>query len=406
MDQSDIIGDIFLVDDDVFSMKLMSRTLRNAGARNVTCLSDANEAVAMIGRGQTEKHLVILGRKVEALNSGELLRQLVDAGFGGSVVYTGDEQASPVEAGCVRNRVGGTTVLGRLATPVDENALLEMIGKWRLQAVSRMRQDERQYSAEAIREAIRSKELVTHFQPKVDVATRSVMAMEALVRWQHPTDGLLLPDRFIAQAEEGGVIDELTDEVVRQALKEVRNWRDLGLQWKVSINVSVDNLSRLDFPDRMMDLVASARVDASNLTLEVTESRLPQDKVPPADIMARLRLRQFGLSIDNFGSGFSSLQKLCDIPFGEIKIDKSFVSGAHARDTLRTIFDASHQMAKRLRIRTVAEGVESGSDWEFVESRGCDQAQGYYIGKPMPADQLGDWCAQWESRREVLDVVA
>ncbi|MHB1591928.1 MAG: EAL domain-containing protein, partial [Sulfuricella sp.] len=227
------------------------------------------------------------------------------------------------------------------------------------------------------------------------------IGMETLVRWRHPKDGMVFPDQFIGIAEQHGLIDELTRVVMTGALAQARIWQDAGLTLRVAVNLSMDNLTSLNFLDYVAEITAKAGVPPQEVVLEVTESRLMHDQRVPLEILTRLHLKRFRLSIDDFGTGNSSLTQLRDIPFGELKIDQSFVHGAWANDTQRAMFDASLGLAKQLGMEAVAEGVEDQADWDFVLQQGCDLAQGYFIAKPMSAEYLPTWLADWEARRPV-----
>jgi EAL domain-containing protein (putative c-di-GMP-specific phosphodiesterase class I) len=239
--------------------------------------------------------------------------------------------------------------------------------------------------------------LINHYQPKVVIATGAVVGIEALVRWQHPRDGLVMPDQFIGTAEDHGLIDGLTRVVLTKALHDTRSWHAAGLNLHVSVNVSMENLAALDFPEFIAEEARAAGVPLTSLVLEVTESRLMKDLLAQMDILTRLRLKRIGLSIDDFGTGYSSLAQLRDIPFDELKVDRSFVHGAWRDASLRAIFDASLGMGHQLGLRIVAEGVEDAADWDFLREAGCDMAQGFLIAKPMPAIDLTDWIANWSA---------
>jgi EAL domain-containing protein (putative c-di-GMP-specific phosphodiesterase class I) len=245
-------------------------------------------------------------------------------------------------------------------------------------------------------------ELVLHYQPKIELANGVVAGVEALVRWQHPRDGLVYPDRFITVAEQNGLINELTRYVLRHAVGQWRAWQDQDLSLPVAVNVSMDNLAVLEFPDFVEQQVRQAGIPASHLCLEVTESRLMQDPVGPLDVLTRLRLKRISLSIDDFGTGYSSLVQLRDIPFEELKIDRSFIHGACADTSKRAIVEGNLRMAQHLGMSTVAEGVEDLADWRFVRDAGCTSAQGYFIAKPMPGNALPAWIDSWRVRWQQL----
>jgi EAL domain-containing protein (putative c-di-GMP-specific phosphodiesterase class I) len=224
------------------------------------------------------------------------------------------------------------------------------------------------------------------------------VGVEALVRWLHPTDGLLGADAIVEIAETHGMADALTRRVLQKALGQLQLWIDAGLRLRVAINVSMQNLAQLSFPEYVLGEVLQHGLLPPDLRLEVTESQLLRDVRVPMDILTRLRLKRIGLSIDDFGTGHSSLSQLCNLPFDELKIDRGFVHGSHERATQRAIFNASLTMAHQLDMGAVAEGVEDRADWDFVSKAGCDFAQGYFIARPMPADQIPAWHQDWMQR--------
>jgi EAL domain-containing protein (putative c-di-GMP-specific phosphodiesterase class I) len=169
----------------------------------------------------------------------------------------------------------------------------------------------------------------------------------------------------------------------------------------MAVNVSMDNLSELEFPDWVERAAKDAGYPLTNLVLEVTESRLMKDALTPIEILTRLRLKRIGLSIDDFGTGHSSLAQLRDIPFTELKVDRGFVHDACRDASLRAIFEASLGMARQLGLRTVAEGVENQEDWDFLRAGACDLAQGNFIARPMPGGELAAWIGEWGTRRAV-----
>jgi EAL domain-containing protein (putative c-di-GMP-specific phosphodiesterase class I) len=249
-----------------------------------------------------------------------------------------------------------------------------------------------------VREAIANGELVNYYQPKVSFTSGRVVGVETLVRWNHPADGLVFPDQFIGVAEAHGLINDLTSVVLTAALAQSKAWREAGLVLSMAVNVSMGNLSSLDFPEFVGRLCTVAGVLPKGVVLEITESQLVRDLRGPLDVLTRLRLKRFHLSIDDFGTGNSSLSQLRDIPFDELKVDRGFVHGAWANPTLRAIYEASLGLGKQIGMSIVAEGVEDRQDWDFLQLTGCDLGQGYFIAKPMPASALPGWIDEWQMR--------
>jgi EAL domain-containing protein (putative c-di-GMP-specific phosphodiesterase class I) len=297
-------------------------------------------------------------------------------------------------------------ILGALAKPVSSEQLRQVLARHAARSVAAPDVARHTYAPEELKRAIAGGELVNHYQPKVDLASGALIGVETLVRWQHPQAGLVLPDRFIATAEAHGLIDALTRVVLTAALRQARVWRDAGLDLQVAVNVSMDNLAALDFPDVVAQIANDAGVPLSSLVLEVTESRLMKDVRAPLDILTRLRLKRIGLSIDDFGTGHSSLAQLRDIPFDELKLDRSFVHGAANDPALRAIVAATLAMARQLGMKAVAEGLEDRADWDCLRGLGCDVAQGYLIARPMPGGDLPGWRVEWERRRDALTASA
>jgi EAL domain-containing protein (putative c-di-GMP-specific phosphodiesterase class I) len=260
----------------------------------------------------------------------------------------------------------------------------------------------KKYEPEAVRRGIAEGELVNDYQPKVGFASGVVAGVETLVRWKHPRDGLVFPDQFVPVAEEHGLIDDLTRVVLGAALRQARLWQYMGITLPVAVNISMNNLMSVEFPDFITREMRDAGVPASLLVLEVTESRLMKDPVVALDILTRLRLKRIGLSIDDFGTGHSSLSQLRDLPFDELKVDRGFVHGAFRDASRAVIVQASLGMARQLRMKSVGEGVEDREDWDYLRAAGCDLAQGYFVAKPMPAEVLPTWLSAWRARRQEL----
>ena len=392
---------ILLVDDEPFALRLIGHQLAQLGFTEVVALEDSQAALARLEGDIAAFELLLLDLQMPGVDGIEFLRHLDRLRFGGGLVLISGEDQRILQT-ANRLAVGhGLHVLGALHKPVTAAQLKDIIGT-REAPAARPRAPRKEYDADRLRHAIANDELVAWFQPKVELATGRLSGVETLVRWQHPEDGLVFPDQFIGLAEEHGLIDHLTRAVLAAALRQARTWQDAGVSLHVAVNVSMDNISSLDFPDFIVSQLAAAGVPASSLVLEVTESRLMKDVLSALDILSRLRLKHIGLSIDDFGTGHSSLAQLRDVPFDELKIDKGFVHGAHQDASCRAIVEASLNMARQLSMRSVAEGVEDKDDWDQLRAMGCDVAQGYFIAKPMPGEKIVPWLAEWELRRGAL----
>jgi diguanylate cyclase (GGDEF)-like protein len=251
--------------------------------------------------------------------------------------------------------------------------------------------------ASELRAAIDNEDLVVHYQPKVDIRSRRVTGVEALVRWIHPERGFMPPDEFIPLAEHTGLIQPLTKLVLRSALRQCRMWQKDGLELDVSVNLSVRSLLDLHLPESVADLLLEYSVDPTRLVLEITESSIMADPIRAADVVDRLSALGIGLAIDDFGTGYSSLSYLKRLPVSEIKIDKSFVMAMTSQDNDAVIVRSTVDLGRNLGLRVVAEGVETLEMWNELKALGCDIAQGYLLSRPLPADDLSVWAKEWQA---------
>jgi len=245
-------------------------------------------------------------------------------------------------------------------------------------------------------------QFVLQYQPKADVHSGSVTSVEALVRWHHPTLGVVPPDRFIPLAESTGLIENLTPLVLDAALRECAGWTAEGIAISVAVNLSARNISDENLPGRVAQALATAGVSADQLILEITESSVMGDPAQTLPVLHQLHDLGICLSLDDFGTGYSSLSYLQRLPVGEVKIDRSFVLGlagdnrANSRALIRSIAG----LGANLGLRIVAEGVEDQPTLDELRSLGCDIVQGYYISRPLGATDLRTWLA-----RESADAV-
>ena len=389
---------ILLVDDEDFTLELLTRQLAAQGFRRLTAVRSATEALEHLARHRSAFDIIMTDLQMPGMDGIEFLRALARGGFGGEVVLISGENERIVHTASHLAQEHGLRLLGSLSKPVHPDALRTLLARHDDVPKSTTQDPREGYDPDELRRAIASGALRCHCQPQVDLSTGRLVGVEILARWQHPIDGLVFPDRFIGLAEEAGLIDELTRSIVHSALDETRAWRDAGLACRVAINLSMDNLGDPGLTDFVTDALARTGLHPHDLVLEITESQLMKNPRAALDVLARLRLKRIRLSIDDFGTGHSSLVQLRDLPFTELKLDRSFVHDAHRDPSRKAILGSSLDMARGLGLQTVAEGIEDRADWDFLRASGCELAQGYFIARPMPANALIDWLPTWEER--------
>ncbi len=252
-----------------------------------------------------------------------------------------------------------------------------------------------------LRGAVSQNELVMHYQPAVDLLSGDVFGVEALVRWQHPVEGLLAPGEFIPLAESSGFIHELTRHVLNLSLDQAKVWIDSGSPLSISVNLSARCLLDSTLPETVRIALERTAVPPRLLMLEITESAIMADPVRAGEVIRRLHGLGVDLSIDDFGTGYTSISYLRDLPVDELKIDRSFVTGM-LRDTKdAVIVQTSIDLAHRLGLRVIAEGVEDPHTWHALQTLDCDAAQGFWFSRALPSDELLPWLSTWRSEHAI-----
>jgi diguanylate cyclase (GGDEF)-like protein len=246
-----------------------------------------------------------------------------------------------------------------------------------------------------LRTAVDQQQLRLFLQPKVNLRTGEVLGAEALVRWEHPTRGLVPPMRFIPFAEQTGFVRVLTMWMIEQVAQMSQTLTTQGMRMKLAVNLSTRDLMDQDLPVKLEKVLAAHAIDPSLLVLEITESAIMDDPQRALLTLNRLHAMGLKLSIDDFGTGYSSLAYLKRLPVDELKIDKSFVMNMESDLQDAKIVHSTVDLAHNLGLTVVAEGVESAKSWKLLASLSCDEVQGYFIAKPMPAAQFVNWAQQW-----------
>lgn len=394
------IGELtFLVaEDHDFQRKTLVRMLQGLGAK--TILEAANGKFALdVFRDLTQPiDIIICDLDMPEMDGMEFIRHVGEAGVPVSLILSSALERSLIASVETMTRAYGITLLGAVDKPATPQKLADLIGRHgQSQAVAKKPPLEQMPAAE-IAEGLAAGQFEPFLQPKVALSDGEVTGAEALVRWRHPQKGFIPPAAFIATLEASGLIDDLTWVMLDKSAAIVAEWSRRGLPYTVSVNLSLKSLDDPRLADRITEAVRRQGVEPSSIILEVTETAAMTDVARCLENLARLRMKGFGLSIDDYGTGYSSMQQLARVPYTELKIDQSFVLGAANQPRLRVMLESSMELANKLGLTVVAEGVETRQDWDLLKQLGCQKAQGYYIAKPMPADAFLDWVDEWPPR--------
>jgi EAL domain-containing protein (putative c-di-GMP-specific phosphodiesterase class I)/CheY-like chemotaxis protein len=387
---------VLVVDDDAACGRTLSNLLRRLGASEVVTAESAAQALESIDAGSFD--LICCDLNMPGRDGVETMRLFAERRVKSPLVIISGADPKVLKAAQALGKGRGLAIAGVLQKPFGLAALEAALASVATLARPRSKRPVPKVSAEELQTAIEHDQLLLHYQPQLNLHSGQLHGTEALVRWQHPERGLLMPDAFISLAESSGLIAPLTDWVVKEAIRQGAAWQRAGLDIGASVNLSAQTLRELDLPDRITEIAISAGLAPDRVTLEITESKLADDLESLLDITTRLRLKGFLLAIDDFGTGFSSLTQLRRLPFTELKLDRTFVSGATSDADARSLLESSVQLAKRLRLKTVAEGIETEEEWNLLVWMGVDYGQGYYMARPMPGEKLAPWYATWQSK--------
>lgn len=368
---------LLAIDDE----KGLLTILREAGTSMGYDVETTTDAEYFLGKTRDwMPTLIIMDLQMPEIDGVELLRRMASEAVTAPIVLMSGVDDKLLRAVGDLGKELGLNMRGVLTKPIRLETFRVTLQENAAPSPARM--------IDELRDAIASGQLVLHYQPIVSLPSRNIVAVEALVRWNHPVRGLVPPDLFVPFAETHGLIDALTDFVLREALRQAAEWATQSYPLSISINLSALNLHDADFPDRVEALCRERQVAPARIWLELTETATTRDSRALKTILSRLRLKGFRLAIDDFGIGYSSMMQLRSLPFSELKIDKSFVNDMLQSEDAAIIVDAILALAGAFRMDVVAEGIETEGQLAALIRRGCGMGQGYLLGRPQPAKQI------------------
>lgn len=385
---------VMVVEDSLTQRVHLIRLLKELGFGHVMAATDGVEAIRLLEEVPSQPiYLVITDLDMPGMDGIELTQRITDAAYAQHIIVTSARDPRLLE---VVESMGAEDsklpLLGTLLKPVTRESLIDLISRAPERSCdTQFDTKHTTYALDELELAIDQRQFLPFYQPKVAISSGQVVGAEALARWRHPVQGIVSPFFFVPRLEGTPLMAKLTLLLIEQVLCDMAVWRSNELSIDVSINLSAENLGDRGFIDRITDLVATYEVPPSSVTWEVTETTVMNNLSSCLANLARLRLKGFGLAMDDYGIGYSSMQQLSRCPFTELKIDRAFVDGAAERPNRRAILETSIDMGGKLAVTTVGEGVESLSDWHLLRNLSCDLAQGFLIAKPMHGDDIPPW---------------
>lgn len=391
---------IMVVEDHAFQRKTLLHQIRSLGYQQLLEAQDGLSALALCQHHQVD--ILICDLRMPGMDGMALLRRLSLGGFKGGIILSSALEDDVVAAVLRMSAAYGLQVLGRLEKPSSPQQIRQLIDTWSPGQEPQHSDEGQGIDVTELQLALERDQILPWYQPKVSFVTGQWVGMEALARWQHPEYGMISPARFIPLAENNGLIDQLTEVIISKSLRDGHLWEETGLSLNLSMNLSTTSLIEGDLCHSLINQCQRWSINPELITLEVTESSFVQDLGKSLEVLTRLRMHGFGLSIDDFGTGYSSMQQLALLPFTELKLDRSFVDRCYADPSRLAIIESSIELARKLGLKSVAEGVEDEQTWRQLAALGCDVCQGFFSARPMPRHELKNWHAAWLERLPTL----
>ena len=379
-----------IVDDEQGICDMLGRIAEECGFAVFTANSSS---VFLESARHTAFEFVILDLHMPDGDGVEVLRALAADACTAQILLISGIDGSVLDSAFRLGQERGLDMVGVIPKPIRLQELRQLFqGLAPKRAGAAPVRTPAEMSRDDLERAITNDELIVYYQPQVDLRLQKIVGVEALIRWQHPTLGLLPPAAFLPLAETSGLIGPMTEWLYGAAIGQCGAWKAQGLSLNLSLNLSGKLPFEYDMPERIAGVCDRSRCAPDRVTLELTETAAMDDPIRLIDVFTRLRIKGFHLSIDDFGTGYSSLVQLQRLPFTELKIDKSFVMTMLESTGSNIIVETIIAMAHSMRMAAVAEGIESVEVLQTLTAKHCDLAQGYFISRPVPAEKIPELC--------------
>lgn len=383
---------ILLVDDSELQRLVSTEVLRSMGISKIYEAGNGLEAMQLLRSNQIVPAVMLVDLHMPTMDGIELIQETAKLNPQIAIVILSGAEGILLDTLGSLVHACKMTMLGALAKPLNGQNLFNCLMRYKPAVLTNQPQTTRlRPSAVDIKRALRLGHIQPFYQPKVSLKQAKVVGFEALARWCDPLKGIIPPSEFIDLASDYGLLKDLTLSMLDSVLEDMRAWNSLDMYPIIALNVAVTLLEDRNFANEIIRKVKQAKIPPTKILLEITESALMRDQAVALGTIGRLKLNGFGFSIDDYGTGFSSMQQLSRIPFSELKLDRSFVCRVNESTHLCNIVQSALDMGTRLGLTTVAEGVETIEEFQVLRDMGCNEIQGFIFSQAMPACDVLPW---------------
>ncbi len=389
---------VLLVEDHGFQRRLGLRLLADLGLTRLLEAADGFQGLELLRSLATPPDVVLVDLDMAGMDGVEFIGHVAQERLARSIAVVSAMDPALLHTVQVMAKASGLRVLGAIEKPLSPGKLTHILSLFEATPAIVGGDITISVEFEQVRQALENDEIFPWFQPQAEFANGKIVGVEALARWRLADGRMVPPAVFVPMIESGGLVEKFTTHMLIESCRWANRWKEEGLDaMRISVNVSAHNLSGPEVADRYEAIIREHGMAPEMVILEITESSVMSDTARGLGLLARLRLKGFGLSVDDFGTGYSSLTQLSQIPFTELKIDQGFVGGSPDQPRKRAVIETSLDLARKLDLSVVAEGVETMEEWQLLAQLGCDFAQGYLISPPVPGEELPAAIQRWRN---------